>query len=165
MRISRVVWGVALAAALGPAGMAAAQNDPVSPPTPGQITHRCVHAIGEAKEQGLKAMARSCEETVQLIRKLDEAGAPNELILRAGHRGIERVHVIARHTAGRINAIAEDCLRALRRIGAPWPFAQIINNARREALSMIPQAVERAANKIRGAVQAAIGNASPAPGG
>ncbi len=166
MNLRRVAIGavVALAAAIGPTGQAAAQDGSPTPPSPEQITRHCVHSIGLAKQRGIEALAKSCEETVALIRRMDQAGAPDALIRGAGRRGVERLEAIARATGARINSIAEECVLALRRIGAPRHFAGLIQLARRESLSMIPTAVERATHKIRAAVAAATGDAPPTPG-
>lgn len=154
-----VMSGVSLSPAL-------AQDEgtppPPSAPTPMQVVERCVERIRSLTMTSVEALARTTQAGVGIIRRLDEAGAPDGAILHAGAAARTRIAAISMRGARAINREAEACLRLLRALHAPEPAFEAIRAARGMALERLRAATERSLGAIREAVMAALEGA-PAP--
>jgi len=135
---------------------------PPTAPSPMQVVERCVERLRTLTMTSVEGLARTTQAAVGAIGRMDEAGAPDGVILRAGAAARTRITAISTRGARAINREAEACLRLLRALHAPEPAFEAIRNARGMALEQLRAATERSLNAIREAVMVALEGA-PAP--
>ncbi len=151
--ISRVaLLAVACASFLSPHSALAA---PKAPPTPEQVVERYVQGSSALVARAGEALHRASMRAVASVQRLDGEGASNEVILRAGRRGLEGVGTIATRSLGGLRKMTDGALLILDRIGAADEFKGAVRLAAEGAAAAIRGSAEAAAGAIRAAVDAA----------
>lgn len=136
---------------LAPRAFAAAET----PPTPAQVVERYVAAVQDLVARNGEALHRFTELAVTAIGRMDSNGAPDEAILRAGHRAQERVRAMTTRSLNHLRKLTEGALRILNRLDAADEFKMAVRMAADEAAERIRAHGRAASAAIAEAVDAA----------
>ncbi|MFG0285803.1 MAG: hypothetical protein ACF8R7_15415 [Phycisphaerales bacterium JB039] len=138
--------------ALLPMQQAAAQNDG----DPEAIARRCVQLVDHRADRSVEFIADTTEQTIQRIRRLDAAGAPDERIINTGKAGALVVNRTARWAIASIDRLTRHCVRAMIDAGATRELVRRVVEATDASKARIAAASDRATNAIHMAVREAL---------
>jgi hypothetical protein len=127
-----------------------------TPPTPGQVVERYVHAVQGLVGRCQEMLGRTAQGAIAVVERLDENGAPNEAIIAAGRLGVERVNRQTAYCLGGLHRLTEGAVRILHHLGAPEEAFMAVRRAAEAAAGAIREGSERAKMAVRAAVEAAI---------
>ena len=138
--------------ALLPMQQASAQNDR----DPQEIARRCVQLVERRADASVEFIAETTRETIQRVRRLDAAGAPDERIIRTGKAGALVVNRTSRWAIDSIDRLTGRCVRAMVAAGATRELVRRVIGASEDAKGRIAEANDRATSAIAMAVREAL---------
>ncbi len=97
-------------AAITLAPPATAQEDDSPRPDFADPVAICVHQIATIAHNGTEEISQTAQQGVMAIKRLDEAGAPNEAIVEAAQRTHQAIVGIAHRAAHAVRAVSRECL-------------------------------------------------------
>ena len=113
---------------------------------------QCIARIAHITESSVENSRSITQSTVNSIRVLDRQGAPNRVIIAAGHAGKEIVDHRKGNAAQRIRGLVDRCVTQLQADGAPPRVIRAVVQAGQVGVETIRQAAENAKSRISRAV-------------
>ncbi|MFK7882667.1 MAG: hypothetical protein AB8F26_00600 [Phycisphaerales bacterium] len=123
---------------------------------PIDVTQACIQAMRTITTNTSGDMRDIRGATIDAVRALDEADAPDFVIVGVGNDGRQWINTRARTGVERINNVTDACIETLVDIDAPtWMIARVIDT-RTSSAQRINRQRDRATDAVMLAVRAAI---------
>ena len=128
-----------------------------------KIAQHCVETMQDITDTTRGVINVRRAHTVDVIRTLDQNGAPDVVLIGAAAEGRQRVNQAAAQGAQAINTLTGECLQALHQIEAPLPLIRSVQFARQGSLIVIGHARDNATDRINQALANALHDTPPQP--
>lgn len=121
------------------------------------VVQQCLGMMHDAVQRTAVGIGGVVDRATSAIGALDEKGAPDLAIKRAGGRGLEAVNGWADRGHAAIDRLASRCAQMLKKLGAPEAAFAAIHEGAMRSHGAIQERAEGARRAIRAAVDAALG--------